>query len=233
MNEWRHFREWMERSRKREYESLIPEPFPPMQVYLGGGRPRRLLYFTKDFLCRHWMLHGQFPKHWIALVRYGVPTSSYLEEVRHRSEELALPISFVGDLDPLDLTVYAMLRRGSADLRPKGRALAVSYFGVSDRWPEMRRFPKSEIKGTLGMERLEREHLKFLLGVLPNLRELVGDRCFELLEEGFKLELEGACNVSVAGRHFPSKLLAYLDRGSGPNAGDSCRNPRGLKRSNL
>src|SRR3954463_6837323 len=74
MNEWRHFREWVERSRKRGYESLIPEPFPPMQVYLGGGRPRRLLYFTKDFLCHHWMLHGQFPKHWIALVRYGVPT---------------------------------------------------------------------------------------------------------------------------------------------------------------
>jgi len=107
-----------------------------------------------------------------------------------------------------------MLRRGSADLGPKGRALPVSYFGVSDRWLEMRRFRKSKIKGTLGMERLEREHLKWLLGVLPNLREWVGDRCFELLEDGLKLELEGACNVSVAGRHFPSKLLAYLDRGS-------------------
>jgi len=213
MSEWRQFRERVERTRKRAYESLNPEPFPPMKVYLGGGRPRRLLYFTKDFLCNHWMLHGEFPKHWIALVRYGVPTSNYLEEVRHRSKELALPISFVGDLDPLDLTVYAMLRCGSADLRPKSRALPVNYFGISDRWLDMRRFPKREIAGALGMERLEREHLKFLVGVLPNLRELVGDRCFELLEDGFKLELEGACNASVAGRRFPSKLLAYLDRG--------------------
>jgi hypothetical protein len=213
MKQWRQFSEWIERSRKHEYESLIPEPFPPLQVYRGGSRPTRLLYFTKDFLCTHWMLRGEFPKHWIALVRYGLPTRSYLEEVRRRSEELSLPIFFVGDLDPLDLTVYLMLRRGDVMLSSRSRpALPVHYFGVSDRWLEMRPSSKRELRGSLGMERFEREHLDFLLGVLPNLRELVGDRCFELLTAGFKLELEGACNASVAGKQFPSRLLAYLDR---------------------
>jgi hypothetical protein len=226
MREWRHFREWIERSRKREYESLIPEPFPPMQVYLGGGRPRRLLYFTKDFLCNHWMLRGQFPKHWIALVRYGVPTPSYLEEVRRRAEELSLPIFFVGDLDPLDLTVYLTLRHGNADLNPKSfHDIPVHYSGVSDRWLEMRPFPNREIRGSLGMERLECEHLNFLLSVRPDLRELVGARCFELLRAGFKLELEGACNASVAGNRFPSKLLAYLDGGPARKGGRRARTP--------
>ena len=190
-----------------------------MQVYLGGGKPRRLLYFTKDMLCVRWMLGHQFPRHWVALVRYGPPPPSYLAEIRTFAQKLALPLLFVGELDPIDLTVYLMLLRGDVNLAAKRtRGIPVRYLGVSDRWLAMRRSKDVSIPGSLGMERLEREHLRLVMKALPELKQLVGERCFALLEAGHKLELEGAIDPSVAGRAFPSRLLRYLDRaGRGPS----------------
>ena len=213
MNDWRHFRAKVERTRRGEYESLLPEQFPPLQVYLGGGKPRRLLYFTKDILCVRWMLRHQFPRHWVALVRYGLPTSSYLAEIRSYSKRLGLPVLFVGELDPIDLTIYLMLLRGDVNLAPRrAHAIPVRYVGVSDHWLAMRRSKDASIRGSLGMERLEREHLRLVMKAMPELKQLVGERCFSLLEAGHKLELEGASESSVAGSAFLLKLLQYLDR---------------------
>lgn len=213
MNDWHHFRAKVERTRRGQYESLIPEQFPPLQVYLGGGNPRRLLYFTKDLLCVRWMLRHQFPKHWIALVRYSLPTPSYLAEIRGYSKRLDLPVLFVGELDPIDLTVYLMLLRGDVDLVSKReRGIPVRYVGVSDRWLAMRQSKDPSIRGSLGMERLEREHLRLVMKAIPELKQLVGERCFSLLEAGHKLELEGACDPSVAGNAFTTRLLRYLNR---------------------
>ena len=211
MSRWTRFRAEVERSRRGAYETLIPEPFPPLQVFMGSGRPRRLFYFTKPDLCSHWMLHGQFPPNWVALSRRGVPAAQYLEEIRGYSRRLALPVRFVGDLDPLDLTIYLMMIRGSADLSLKGaRPIKVEYHGVSDRWLALRRRGSSPIHGSLGMEPLERRHHDFVKEHLPDLEPLIGPACLALLDSGHKLELEGACDPSIAGKDFPSRLLRYL-----------------------
>jgi hypothetical protein len=93
MNGWLRFRARVERTRRGEYESLLPEQFPPLQVYLGGGKPRRLLYFTKDILCVRWMLGHRFPAHWVASFATGL-TPSY----RRRSSfaKTGLALLFVG-----------------------------------------------------------------------------------------------------------------------------------------
>jgi hypothetical protein len=212
MMAWRRFRAKVERAARGEYESLVPEQFPPLQVYLGGGRPTQLLYFTKDFLCSHWMIEGQFPSHWVALARRGLPTPSYLEEVRRYQMGVGVPISFVGELDPLDLTVYLMLLRGNVDLRSSGRGIPVRYLGVSDDWLRLREKGANPISGTLGMERLEHEHFELIRQALPDLRSLVGERCFALLEAGHKLELEGVCDPSSSGQTFPRRLRDDLNR---------------------
>lgn len=209
---WRRFRAKVERAPRGEYESLVPEQFPPLQVYLGGGRPTQLLYFTKDFLCSHWMIEGQFPSHWIALARRGLPTPSYLEEVRRYQASVGVPISFVGELDPLDLTIFLTLMRGDVDLRSSGRQIPVRYLGLSDDWLRLLKRGANPISGTLGMERLEREHFELIRQALPNLRSLVGERCFALLDAGHKLELEGMCDPTLSGRTFPLRLRHHLNR---------------------
>ena len=89
--------------------------------------------------------------------------------------------------------------------------MKVEYRAVSDRWLALRQRRSSPIRGSLGMEALEREHYKIVKELLPDLERLVGPDCLELLDSGHKLELEGACEPSVAGRDFPSRLLRYLN----------------------
>ncbi len=84
------------------------------------------------------------------------------------------PAFFIGDLDPMDLTVFAALRSGEPGFRTAGRMrLDVRYVGIDDAW--LRLYRKSARKGlardygALVMPSIEKEHLCIV-------RELCGGR---------------------------------------------------------
>jgi hypothetical protein len=189
-----------------DYEPLLHGVLAGFHVYRGRGQPRLLLYCTKEFLLRHWALDEAFPTTWIGVAKYGLPTPEYLEELRLHTTRYRIPLMFVGDLDPIDLTVFSVLRQN----------VPAHYLGIDDRWLALvdahrhRRKPVENLM--MKMKDLEREHFSIARQLLPDLERLVGPRCLAFLESGAKLELEGACNPAFHSKKFLTLLARHLHR---------------------
>jgi hypothetical protein len=188
------------------YESLLTETWPLLHVYVGQSNPRVLVYCTKNALLQRWLFDDAFPSTWIGLARYGLPTPQYLEEIRLHTARYRLPLMFVGDLDPLDLTVFSILRK----------AMPAHYLGIDDGWvalADAHRRPRRAVQSVMfKMGAQESEHWSIARQLLPDLEQLVGPRCLSLLESGAKLEIEGACETGTYGKKFPALIARYLHR---------------------
>jgi hypothetical protein len=189
-----------------------------LEIYLGGARPRRLFYFTQHDWCINWFLENRFPKNWHVLSRYSIPTESYLATIRRYCSDTGLPIHFIGDLDPRTLAVFAALRYGDPYFqRSAGRAIPVRYMGVDDRWYELceqHLVPGEEIT-LLKLDSDEQELWPLVKEALPDVRELVGQRCFEILESGRTLTFFVALGPSTFSEGFHDLILRHLSRAPG------------------
>ncbi len=90
---------------------------------------------------------------------------------------------FLGDMDPVDLMVFAWLR---ALLHPK----PVTHIGVNDSFLEKREAPSIRIF-SMPCAPSEQQSLGLLKKVLPDLGEIVGRNCASMLDQGIKIELDG------------------------------------------
>lgn len=213
---WEHLRRALEEhAGPRGYEALTAGQWPPLQVMYAGEPPQRLFYFTKDLLCRDWLRRGWPPFDWSALVRPRLPSPDYLAVVRTHARGLRLPLLFVGDLKPLDLTIFATLRSGDLSLRGRRlRGLDVCYLGVDDRLlalSEAHLLPGYTVERLcFEMWELEREHFQLMRELLPDLEELVGPRCLRLLESGRSLDLAALTNVAFHDETYQEELYAWF-----------------------
>jgi hypothetical protein len=111
------------------------------------------------------------------------------------------------------LTVFALLRRGSPDfLTRRTSPLAIRYAGIDDQWialAEQFRVSSKEFP-VLKMNRTEREHYRLLTRLVPDLKALVGERCFELLESGQQVYLEMTYNIGGYRQGYTQRLLKNL-----------------------
>ncbi len=214
-NSWVRFRDSFQKLRRRnQYEYLGSHGWSPLRFYLWDGKPTHALVFTKAYLVENWFESEVCPSDLMAIVRYGMPTRLSLEMVQSAVKRWGLRPRFVGDLDPMDLSVFAAYRRGNSDLRKsRGVALPIAYGGIDDRWLELcERSFKAQFTlkhVCIKMERWERMHFAAIDGML-DLGEWVGPRCLSMLREGFKLELEGASNPAFYRRGFATKLLRHI-----------------------
>jgi hypothetical protein len=65
------------------------------------------------------------------------------------------------------------------------------------------------------MTKLEREHYNLLRATRVPWEQIVGAGALSLLDEGFKLELEGATNPECYSPKFPARVAEILFGGSG------------------
>jgi len=190
-----------------DYEALLTgDSWPPFHVYRGQRHPRLLLYCTKNALLERWVLDDVFPATWIGIAKYGLPTPDSLEEVRLHASGYRLPVMFVGDLDPLDLTIFSIIRQ----------SMPAHYLGIDDSWVALsdahRRGRRPLASVCFKMTDLEREHWLIARQLLPDAERLVGPRCFALLESFVKLELEGAASLGTYPKNFSTLLVRHLAR---------------------
>jgi hypothetical protein len=90
---------------------------------------------------------------------------------------------FLGDMDPVDLLVYAWLR---ASLRPR----QVVHLGINDAFLSRLRTTSTEAVSVPCVP-AERNSLDLLKQVFPDVGATIGPKCIALLERGEKLELDG------------------------------------------
>jgi hypothetical protein len=196
----------------KSYESLKPFPYP-MKLWSGGGKPTRLLYFTKPAFIDWLWRQSLFPKHWLAIERHSIPTQETIDALHFIAEGFQVPLVFVGDLRPIDLTAFALLRRGATSFSSRTvRPLPITYAGVSDRWlalsDEFRRPGKVMPESRIGD--IELEHLDLLEALAPDLSAIVGNRSWMLLKSGHDVLLEMTYAVGAYRTGYLERLIAYL-----------------------
>jgi hypothetical protein len=88
---------------------------------------------------------------------------------------------FIGDADPPDLLIFAWLREH----------FPIGWHGVNDDFL-VRHVTRDLARIRIRMSDAEREAVEFLPQLCPDFRGLLGEYCSSLLDDGFKIELEGA-----------------------------------------
>jgi len=113
--------------------------------------------------------------------RYGLPSRTDLDWIGGIIG--ARELLFLGDMDPVDLMVFAWLR---SSLCPK----QVTCAGVNDVLLEAAGL-SATTSASLPLAASEQQSLTLLRKVLPDLGDTVGRECARMLEQGRKIELEG------------------------------------------
>src|SRR4051812_11957096 len=195
--EWRRFRARASKTPYGAEDACLNASPKPLSLRIGPGKPRRLLYLTKESFLRVWSSTMPFPDDLAVFCQAGLPSRATCNLLAHHVKWAGRPIYFIGDLDPLDLTIFTALRSGGPELRSRPSAVPVRYLGINDRWLQLcRKNLRPTIKGleaiTIKMGATEREHFDVMQRVLPALDRLIGPECLAILQSGRKLELEGA-----------------------------------------
>lgn len=102
---------------------------------------------------------------------------------------------FIGDLDPVDLASFVMLKAAA----PRG--MRVAYGGMDDEWLAKEKASRTTPDATpyIRMSRTERRLWRALIDVHPTLERTIGSNSRQLLDRGLKLEIEGACSLGWHG----------------------------------
>ncbi len=111
--------------------------------------------------------------------RYGLPLSEDLELLSPTATSINR--MFIGDADPSDILVFAWLREH----------VPIVWHGVNDDFL-IRHDNRNCQSIPIALSDREREAVQELPQLCPDFRNLLGHYCSTLLDDGFKIELEGA-----------------------------------------
>jgi len=174
-----------------------------MQLWTGGSATRLVLFQKLHVMNK--FLPDTRGSDWATRMGIATATAPFAPRahegalIRTHARLLGGPIGFVGDLDPHGLHVYGSLRSG--DLHAPdigGKKLRIAWFGIDDAW-----LTKVQRKGMLLAPRLipmgwvEREYWGVIKRLAPRVRKLVGEKSFQLLEDGLKAETDAFGDVMV------------------------------------
>src|SRR4051812_43254009 len=174
----------------------------PAELWIGADSPRRIVYLTK--LAIHRRVVEMFrPMAPIVIYGYGgLPSTAFCQNLRATWQFFRIPVFFLGDLDPGDLTVLLALARGNSQLRSGRRGVTMSYLGVGDRLLDCfrRRLSAARFKAAvLDMGQDELRHYRLLREVFVGMEEVIGPESVRFLDRGKKIEIEGLLRWATDG----------------------------------
>lgn len=162
----------------------------------------------------------------------GIPARRHCSIIRHVASEGDGVLSFLGDLDPLDLATFVCLRLGGDDLQahPTTRVRA-HWAGVCGDWLKeslghlRRGHPVPGPMGTGAFEQpmsaFERRATRLLMRVAPELARELDATALDVLRRGHKIELEALLNDALyVPSHRRARVVSLVHR---LFRGSSCR----------
>lgn len=152
----------------------------PYKLIAPTTEPSRIVYVTKCSVLSTGLL-SDLPTDVMLLSRYGLPADSDIALIGRLSDQAA--VRFLGDLDPVDLLIFAWLR---SQFVPD----MVHFLGIRDDLLSCLS-PQDRGNCTIDLDASEIEAIPLLEEALPDLYELVGPDSYRLLMAHRKIELEG------------------------------------------
>jgi hypothetical protein len=199
-------------------DDLVGTSIVPAWVHPPMPAMRKTLFFPKVSVVLRDRWLPPLPPDVRTIVRYAIPTNNSVDLLR--AAGCLAPgsvLHFVGDLDPLDLTIFLALKHLAAEVH-------VVLCGVNDTWTKqcvaVRR--GAHDLPTIAMTAFERAHLD-LLEQWTSVEALVGPVAWQMLKSGYKLELEGAVNPAFYEPEHRAWLIEMLYGGRSNWPRDSFR----------
>lgn len=152
----------------------------PYKLIGATTEPARFVFVTKCSALSPELLLN-LPTDITLLSRYGLPAPADVALIGRLANQTS--IGFLGDLDPVDLLIFAWLQ---SRLAPE----IVHLLGIRDGLLS-RLSPQEQWKCTIDLDESEVEAIPLLEEALPDLLELVGPESYRLLVSHRKIELEG------------------------------------------
>lgn len=188
--------EFVRCQRAGAYAVVGPTKTESKPIYIYATKPSCVLAAKRKYL--------EFDE--LGLIsRSGLPRLEDVSWLRDMLGEHEL--IFLGDMDPVDLMVFAWLREYLKQAQ-------VTYLGISDTYLNQLQveLPQAFIMLCAPSEQTS---LSFLEAVFPDFREVVGANCAGLLADGRKIELEAiATALGPPGPLLMPALHAIQDRAS-------------------
>ncbi|MFO0912713.1 MAG: hypothetical protein U0795_07135 [Pirellulales bacterium] len=138
---------------------------------------RTIVYTTKHQCLPRLRALPELPGPIATLSRYGLPVVDDLPFVRGATPDRI----FFGDCDPPDLLAFAWLREH----------FPIVWRGVNDGFLQQRGH-RSAGRFCLQLSDSELQSVSILPQLCPDYRTLLGEYCSSVIDQGFKIELEGA-----------------------------------------
>lgn len=185
----------------------------PLRLVPSRERCRRVAFHTKwSQLAGILKRQCEAAKGTLVVSRYGLLPAPCVRVVMLLAQKTSTTVRFVGDLDPLDLTVYLCLAFGGVEhLARETMGVAAEYAGIDDGWlanaeadlrPHWRRPARVRYPGAIKMTDFERDGIAWLFECFEGWEHVIGPRCVELLTSGWKIELEGISNPALFRTRF-------------------------------
>ena len=203
---WARFLEWLARARPQSDGDATGWCDKGLGSHhlLTHPAATRLVLFQKHQVMREFLPDGR-GSDWATRWRIATGTPCFwarpydVAVVRAHARLVGGPVGLVGDLDPHGLHMLGALRSGSPaapDLR--GKKLRVDWLGVDDEWlARVRRTSRSLKARLIRMPWVERGYWGIIKRMMPDVRALVGEQSFELLDGGLKAESDAFTDVMV------------------------------------
>jgi hypothetical protein len=178
-----------------------------LHVLPGLGRCRRIVYTTKG----EWLLKvlgwlDAVPEDIALLWRWAPIGRAHAAPIRAVLGAFDAPVVFVGDLDPFDLATFSTLSRAWTG--------PIRYAGVGDDWiricEQHRPSERAFRQVCIPMSDREREAVRRADEMGLGWRGAVGPRGRALLDDGVKLELEGASNPAIYSPALSGELARLI-----------------------
>ena len=199
-----------------DVEGPLDDPRMPLTVYPERSAADCLLVLTKDAMARYLLRHDLIPDAVGLFCLHGPATTTHCGLIKHHVDTVHAPLLFYGDLDPMDLTTFATLRVGGDEWSDSSSvAVQLEHRGINDdvlRLVESMTGAAAPGHGSyqqrlfIPMVSDERRHFDVLNELVDDVADLVGPRCFDLLCQGFKLEVE-ALHTFMSDSDFVVALL--------------------------
>jgi hypothetical protein len=157
----------------------------PYSVIGPPSSVARMIFTTKPTIVSMAIESRELPAQFGMVGRYGLPSDADVGWVCDVIGPRAL--LFLGDMDPVDLMVFAWLR---ARVHPR----RITYLGVSDDFIDALGISSTESLSA-PCAPSEQKSLAFLTSVFPDFRETVGCKCARVLTQGQKVELDAVVSA--------------------------------------
>jgi len=161
-------------------EFYRPDSSTPYTVITPSKLNTQIVFCTKPAIVSR-LFDGNSPSDVTGIIgRCGLPYVPDLRWVRRIAG--GRRIVFLGDMDPVDLMIFAWLRIHLTHKR-------IAFLGIGDVLLKCMRLPLSSTN-TIPLAPSEGRAVGHLAVVLPKFHHIIGPKCSRLIKGGYKVEVE-------------------------------------------